>query len=381
MSNKILIVDDDLTTTMLIKKVLEENCYKVIEAHSLEEMILIMEQEWPILVLIEYSLKNCTAEECINKIKIKFNKVPNFIVQTGVRDEEIAIKMMKIGALDYIVKDDNLLICLPKIISTTLSTIEIKKSLVKAEHEIIKAKQKAELAEKAKLEFIANISHEIRTPLTSVIGFSELIAEKISDNNIKKYVDLINTAGKNLLLIVNDLLYMSELESDMLKIKPQKVNIIDIFNGIESIFHTSLENKVVKFNLIIDEKFPKYIEIDESLTRQLLFNIVGNSIKFTDKGHVNCSIYFEDKNEIEKRANLIIDIEDTGSGIDKSDLENIFKPFKQGNGRSELSSGTGLGLTICKKITKLMGGDIKVISELGKGSIFTIKIKNVKFFN
>lgn len=242
------------------------------------------------------------------------------------------------------------------------------------------AKEKSDEATRAKSEFLANMSHEIRTPLNSVIGFSELLSPLLTDVKQQTFVKSINVAGKNLLKIINDVLDLSKIEAGMMRLEYSPTQISLVINDIHQIFSQKFSNKNLQFIIEIATGLPKYLLLDEVKIRQILLNLVGNAIKFTESGYVKVTV--EPKktvNEMDKWLCLIIKVEDTGIGINKDEIKIIFENFKQQVSTTcKLYGGTGLGLSISKKFVELMDGIISVESTAGTGSTFTIEIGNVE---
>jgi PAS domain S-box-containing protein len=242
-----------------------------------------------------------------------------------------------------------------------------------------KAKDAAEKANMAKSEFLANMSHEIRTPLNAVTGFSELLTSLVSDKKQQSYLDAIKTAGKSLLTIINDILDLAKIESGKMEIYKTHVNPYMIFSEIEQIFSMKIIEKKLEFFIDIDDRLPSTLILDETRLRQILLNLVGNAIKFTDEGYIKLKAKKEYRSEDQSSVDLIISIEDTGVGIHEEELGNIFDSFNQQHGQnSKKFGGTGLGLSICKKFLEIMNGQITVESELGVGSTFGIILKDVE---
>ena len=244
--------------------------------------------------------------------------------------------------------------------------------------ELIKAKEIAENVAKQKSEFLANMSHEIRTPMNSVIGFTEILDKEIKNPVHKEYLSSIKKGGNALLRIINDILDLSKIEAGKLDIKNESLNPTNIFLEIESIFHSKIISKNISFIVDIDKTIPKYIIIDGVRIRQILFNLIGNAIKFTEKGHIKLKVENIYKDNIKSKVDLIFSVEDSGIGIDEKNLNNIFNAFEQQNNQDVAKyGGTGLGLAICTKLVHMMNGEINVKSEKNKGSIFTVVLKDI----
>lgn len=253
-----------------------------------------------------------------------------------------------------------------------------QKELMNLNHKLEESTQIAENATKQKSEFLANMSHEIRTPMNSVIGFTELLDKEIINPVQKDYLNSIKRGGHALLGIINDILDLSKIEAGKLEIRNESLNPTNLFLEIESIFHAKIISKNINFEIEIDKSIPEYIIIDSVRIRQILFNLIGNAIKFTEKGSIKLKVQNLFKNDIKSKIDLIFTIEDTGMGIGKEDLENIFNAFEQQKGQSNVKyGGTGLGLAICSKLVKMMNGKIEVESKKGKGSIFRVVLYDI----
>jgi len=265
----------------------------------------------------------------------------------------------------------------------TERTRELTTSNLALSREILIRKQKERELEKAnrtKSEFLANMSHEIRTPLNSVIGFSELLSIMIFDKKQESYLNAIKTAGNNLLTLINDILDLSKIEAGMLKIQYVPVNIATIFSEIKQLFKFKANEKSLNFKEKIDANIPDCLLLDDIRLRQVLMNLVGNAVKFTNRGHVMVSAAMVEK--IKNSGNTIeltISVEDTGIGITEERMEVIFESFQQeSSGTSRTYGGTGLGLSISKRLMELMGGKISVNSSFGKGSTFMLHFPDVQ---
>ena len=239
-------------------------------------------------------------------------------------------------------------------------------------------KEAAESANRVKSEFLANMSHEIRTPMNAILGFTKLLSSLITDHKQKDYLHAIQSSGESLLTLIDDILDLSKIESGKLELSYNPINLVAVINEIQQIFSLKIMEKDLDFKIEISSDIPESILIDEARLRQILFNLVGNAIKFTDKGYVKLTARKGDASREKGRVDIIITIEDTGMGISPNSQEKIFEAFKQVNSQStKIFEGTGLGLSISKRLVEMMNGIISVKSEIDKGSIFTIGFHNI----
>lgn len=231
-------------------------------------------------------------------------------------------------------------------------------------------RHRADLENRAKSDFLANMSHEIRTPMNGVLGMSQLLDEYLTHEKAKHYNKLIQSSGKTLLSIINDILDFSKIEAGKMTIESIPLSLPQLLNDSLSVFLPKAVEKGVKLDLSISSESPQFIKSDPVRIQQMITNLVGNALKFTEQGEIKLSVTTDEPNI------LTLHVKDTGIGISDSAKEKLFNAFSQAdNSTTRIYGGTGLGLSICMQISRLMGGEIGVNSEEGKGSHFWVSIQ------
>ncbi len=242
-----------------------------------------------------------------------------------------------------------------------------------AEEKLVVARNHAERASRIKSEFLANMSHEIRTPMNAIIGMADLLDESPLNEEQKRYVSIFKRAGENLLSIINDILDISKIESGHLTIEKDDFNIRTLVEDITEICAPKAFAKKLDIVCHIDPSVPDFYSGDALRIRQVLMNLVGNSIKFTEKGSI--SIHLSQNVDSKKTGNILLAVSDTGIGISPENQERLFQAFAQADSSvTKKYGGTGLGLAISKKLTEMMGGEMWITSESGVGSTFSFTL-------
>ncbi|WP_343557405.1 response regulator [Sphingobacterium sp.] len=273
--------------------------------------------------------------------------------------EEIQHFDLKIGPW-YLTKDE---------VGGIIISIQNITDAVKINEELKNAKEIADIASKAKSEFLANMSHEIRTPLNGVIGFSDLLLRTPLNETQTQYLNYINESGENLLSIINDILDFSKIESGKMELLIEKSDVYDMLSQVINVILYQSQKKNIELLLNVEPSLPKILFIDEARLKQILINLLGNAVKFTEEGEIELKV--EKLRMDDHTIALRFSVRDTGIGIPAEKQKYIFDAFTQENSSiSKRYGGTGLGLTISNNILGYMGSHLSLISEMDKGSVF-----------
>lgn len=238
-----------------------------------------------------------------------------------------------------------------------------------------RSKEAAEVASRAKSEFLANMSHELRTPLNGILGYTQVLQRsKVLGEKEHKELDIIHQCGSHLLTLINDVLDLSKIEAQKMELYPSDVHLPAFLQGVMEVCAIRADQKGIQFQAELDPQLPIGVMVDEKRLRQVLINLLGNAIKFTDRGKVTFRVSRDQGGALPAwlthQVRLRFQIEDTGIGMTAAQLEQIFLPFEQVGEASRKAEGTGLGLTITQKIVQLMGSQLEVHSQFGEGSSF-----------
>ena len=256
----------------------------------------------------------------------------------------------------------------------TLSSGEDITERRRAEEELRETRRQAIAANRAKSEFLANMSHEIRTPMTTILGFADLLTSpNLSHEERRDFLETITRNVRFLLALITDILDLSKIEAEKMSIEFVDCSLRQLVDDVLGVVRVRAQVKGLSLEVAYDSSLPETIRTDPTRLRQILVNLAGNAIKFTDRGGVHISIWSGEPRQ--GSAQVRFAISDTGVGIDPAKLGELFQPFTQADASTTRRfGGTGLGLAISKRLANLLGGDIEVASELGRGSTFTVTV-------
>ncbi|MCL2605523.1 MAG: response regulator [Defluviitaleaceae bacterium] len=365
--HSVLIIDDQKVNILELSKALRPD-FKIFAAGNGRDALVAAEANQPDLILLDILMADMDGYEVIAELK-KSEKTKNIpvIFITGLDDVESEEKGLALGAADYIRKPFSSAIVRLRVWNQ-IEMLEMNEQLKTSAEQLEFALGEAQEANKAKSAFLSNMSHEIRTPMNAIIGMGELLLNEQLSERQKAYVNDIAVSSKALLDIINDILDFSKIETGKFTLNPVDYDFNAFINQIESMFLYITQKKGLELRLKRGNGLPRILFGDDIRLRQVLTNIIGNAVKFTEKGYVRLNISVSGDS-------LVFEIQDTGIGIREEDQPKLFKAFEQvDKSMNRHVVGTGLGLIISKTFVEMMGGDIKLESEYGQGSTFTITI-------
>jgi signal transduction histidine kinase len=383
---RILVVDDLSQNLQLIGEILDKEGYQTTFTPNGLEALEQINTAQPDLIFLDLTLETMNSLEVYEELNVhpKFCQIP-IIYLTSNNDTPSLDKVKKKSISDYLTKPYHS----EKVLIRVENKLKIKrlKQQLQEKDEQLKnerqrhllresflqeAKERAEASHQAKSTFLATMSHEFRSPLNAILGFTKLM--KPSPNlteEQKQDLEIIYRSGEQLLCLINDILDLSKIESGKIVLNPVDFNLTQMLWELQEMFHLKADQQNLHLDWILSEELPQWVHGDRVKLRQVLINLIGNAIKFTQQGTVQLQVRGD---RVKEKLLLSFAVSDTGVGMTPQEVDRIFEPFVQGNAGIASSEGTGLGLAISHKYVQLLGGDISVTSELGKGTTFQFTI-------
>ena len=354
---EVLIVDDTLANLHLLNEMLRENGYKVRGALDGDIALNAIRAAPPDLVLLDINMPGKNGYEVCRELKADdgTRRIP--VVFLSAQSEPIdKITAFEVGGADYVSK--------PFQIEEVLVRIDHQLKLRRLERELTEARIAAEAASQAKSAFLANMSHEIRTPMNAILGYAQIMSDETGLSDLQRTaVDTIETSGNHLLALINDILDLSKIEAGREELQQEDFSLGDFVREVEVLFEIRCQQKGLSWRLEVEVE-ERRVHGDAKKMRQVLINLLGNAVKFTQIGEVGLGLYREED------GRYCFEVRDSGPGIPVERQQEVFKPFQQ-EASGIQHGGTGLGLAIAQRHAELMGGNIDLVSAEGEGARFS----------
>ncbi|HEV3338977.1 MAG TPA: response regulator [Pirellulales bacterium] len=376
MKRTILYVDDEAENRVVFEASLDDR-FRVLTAADVDEALAMLARESVPVVVSDQRMPGRTGVDLFSIIRARYPQTRRILL-TAYTEPRAMIDAINHGQIYYFLQKpwdrssiESVLVRAIEAYDLAIALEQQSTVLTRQNDELRAMQAHLEQASRLKSEFLANVSHEIRTPMTAILGFADLLRDRLSSEEDLETIDTIQRNGEYLLEIINDILDLSKIEADSLQVEQQPCSPREVVREVAQLMRPRCESKGLWLDVAIDESVPPQVPSDALRLRQILLNLVGNAVKFTERGGVRVGVRIEPCETM--TWCLHFDVVDSGIGIPAERLKALFQPFSQlDSSMTRRFGGTGLGLAISRRLAQLLGGDIAVQSVPGQGSTFSL---------